>query len=297
MSQTLSADEVVLGPEKSWYLNLGELWQYRELLFFLTWRDVKVRYKQTVLGVLWAVIQPVMMMVVFTIVFGRMAKVPTGDIPYPIFVYAGLLPWTFFSNAISSCANSVVKSERLITKVYFPRIAIPIASIGAALVDFAIAFSVLGVLMWWYGVSPSVGLVLLPVLVLITLLAAIGVGLILAALNVAYRDFRYIVPFLIQLWLFATPTVYMDTAAADQQADATSAGEVSDAPSHAIPEVIRIGMELNPMTGVIATFRAIVLDQEIPVRSLLISLASIILILAVGLLYFRRVEESFADIV
>lgn len=309
--QPVTLNETILSPDKGWGIDVKELWRFRELLFFLTWRDVKVRYKQTALGVLWALIQPVMMMVVFTVVFGRMARVPTGDVPYPIFVYAGLLPWTFFSTAITSCANSVVKSERLITKVYFPRIAIPIASVGAALVDLGIAFSVLAALMWWYGIVPGLTILWLPALVLLTLFAAMGIGVTLAALNVSYRDFRYIVPYLVQLWLFATPAVYMETAAPPAaQADAASVATATPAEQAAgnsppdaasttgqLPSSIRTIMQLNPLTGVIGAFRAVILDQPIPLRGLAISAVEIVVLFAIGVLYFRRVEESFADIV
>src|SRR5262249_2215314 len=194
-----------------WQLvNVRELWQFRELLFFLIWRDVKVRYKQTVLGAAWAILQPLMMMAIFTIFFGRMAGLSSGGIAYPLFAFAGLLPWTFFSTAISNGSNSVVASERLITKVYFPRLAIPFASVGASMADFGIAFGLLLLLMLWYGVVPGVGLLLALLIFMVIVLAALGVGTMLAALTVAYRDFRYVVPFFVQVWMFATPTVYME---------------------------------------------------------------------------------------
>ncbi|MGH7194775.1 MAG: ABC transporter permease, partial [Candidatus Saccharimonadales bacterium] len=200
----------LIRPVRGWrWFNARELWDYRELLYFLAWRDVKVRYKQTVLGAAWAVLQPALMMVVFSIFFGRMAHVDAGGLPYPLFVFCGLLPWTFFAGAVANAAGSVVGSERLITKIYFPRVAIPFASVAAGLVDFAVAFSMLLALMLWYRVTPTWNLFLVPPLVFLFTLAALGVGTMLAALNVAYRDFRYVVPFLVQLWMFATPTVYM----------------------------------------------------------------------------------------
>lgn len=191
------------------FINFGELWKYRELMFFLMLRDIKVRYKQTALGAAWAVIQPFMMMLVFTVFLGRMAKVPAGDVPYPLFVFAGLLPWSFFATAIANAGNSVVGSEKLITKIYFPRLAIPFASVGAAVIDFLIAFGMLLAMMAYFGVAPGWGLLLVPLILMTLVLTALGVGTLLAALNVSYRDFRYVIPFLVQLWMFATPTVYM----------------------------------------------------------------------------------------
>jgi lipopolysaccharide transport system permease protein len=281
--QTDIAEEhsTLITPPDRWQLvNVSELWRYRELLFFLTWRDVKVRYKQTLLGAAWAILQPVMMMVVFTVFFGRLAKVPAGDLPYPIFVFAGLLPWTFFATAISSAGNSVVGSERLITKIYFPRLAIPFAAVGAAVVDLLIAFSVLIVMMLWYGIMPGVQTLLVPMLIVLLALAGLGVGTLLAALNVAYRDFRYVIPFLVQLWMFATPSVYM-------KVDAASGGS----------DVLHLLLSLNPITGLIASFRAAVLGGAIPWAQLAISAATVIVLFIVGCLYFRKVEDSFADII
>ena len=273
------ASLTMIDPPAGWQLvNVRELWRYRELLFFLTWRDVKVRYKQTVLGAAWAVLQPVMMMLVFIIVFSRMAKVPSANIPYPLFVFAGLLPWTFFATAIANGATSVVGSERLITKIYFPRLAIPFAAVGAALVDFAIAFGVLLVLMLWYRVMPGVQILLVPVLILILTIAALGIGTLLAALTVAYRDFRYVVPFLVQIWLFATPSVYMDVFAAGGSK-------------------MQLTLSLNPMVSVIASFRAVMLGQPLHWGHLAFSAAFSILALLAGCLYFRKVEDSFADLI
>lgn len=265
-------------PPRAWEpLNLGELWKSRELLYFLVWRDVKVRYKQTLLGALWAVLQPALMMVVFTVFFGRMAKVSSGDLPYALFAYFGLVPWTFFATSISNAGNSVVGSERLITKIYFPRLAIPFASVGAALVDFAIAFSLLVVLMVCYGVSPGMKIMLLPVVLLPILLTALGVGTWLAALNVAYRDFRYVIPFLTQLWMFATPSVYMDT--------------------HASSGPLRAVLALNPMTGLISAFRTVCRGGNLEWGPWGLSVAFAIVVFLLGCFFFRRMERNFADII
>lgn len=269
----------VIEPPSGWQLvNVRELWQFRELLGFLTWRDVKVRYKQTLLGASWAIIQPAMMMVVFTIFFGRMAKVPTGDVPYPLFVYAGLLPWTFFATAIANAGNSVVGSERLITKIYFPRLAIPFAAVGAAVVDFCCAFLLMLGMMLWYGVMPTPALLLAPVIVAFIGVAALGVGTLLASLNVAYRDFRYVIPFLVQLWMFATPSVYM-------------------APNANGTGWMETVLAANPLTALVAAFRASVLGEPIAWPSLGFAAAVSLASLVVGCLYFRRVEDSFSDII
>jgi lipopolysaccharide transport system permease protein len=271
-------------PTSGWQLvNVRELWRYRELLFFLTWRDVKVRYKQTLLGAAWAILQPVMMMIVFTVFFGRMAKVPTGNLPYPLFVFAGLLPWTFFATAIANAGNSVVGSERLITKIYFPRLAIPFAAIGAAVVDFCMAVIVLVIIMVYYAMKGTPihigpGLLLVPVIFALIILAATGVGTLLAALNVAYRDFRYVLPFLVQLWLFATPTVYM-------QPTAESSARM------------QIALAINPLAGLIASFRAAAFGGAIAWNHLALSAASVAVLFLIGCLYFRKVEDNFADII
>src|SRR3954468_15065284 len=201
---------VRLTPPRGWQLiDFAELWRFRELLYFLTWRDVKVRYKQTLLGAAWAVLQPAMLMLVFIVFLGHLAKVPSAD--SPLFVYAGLLPWTFFATAITNAGNSVVGSERLVTKIYFPRLAIPIASVCAALVDFAVAMLLMFVLMIWNHAMPGMTLLVAPIVLAAIMLTALGVGMALAALNVAYRDFRYVIPFMVQFWMFATPSVYMQT--------------------------------------------------------------------------------------
>jgi lipopolysaccharide transport system permease protein len=277
-----SGSITVIEPPKGWRLiNVGELWRYRELLFFLTWRDVKVRYKQTLLGAGWAILQPVMMMVVFTIFFGRLAKLPAGDLPYPIFVFAGVLPWTFFATAIASAGNSVVGSERLITKIYFPRLAFPFAAVGAAVGEFAIAFGVLGVMMLYYlmkgaKIHPGPGLLLTPVIFGLIALAATGVGTLLAALNVAYRDFRYVIPFLIQFWMFATPTIYMQPAA-------------DSGP--------RAAILLNPMAGLVAAFRAATVGGPLPWGQLGGCAVVCVGLFLGGCLYFRKLEDGFADLI
>ncbi len=267
----------VLEPQSGWApINWRELLQYRDLFYFLVWRDIKVRYKQTVLGALWAVIQPVMYMVVFSVFFGRLAGIPSDGLPYPIFFYAGFLPWMLFSSAVTQSSNSVVGSAHLITKVYFPRIIIPTASVGSALVDFAVASSVLGVLMLYYGIAPGAGLFMAPLFVAGVVVAALGVGLLIAALNVAYRDFRYVVTFLLQLWLFLTPIVY---------------------PVTLVPERWQWLMRLNPLTGLIEGFRAALLNRPIDWSGVAIGFGVTAVVLAVGAAYFRSTERSFADIV
>jgi lipopolysaccharide transport system permease protein len=269
---------VVLQPTAGWRLiNWRELWRYRELLYFLVWRDVKVRYKQTVLGAAWAVLQPAMMMLVFTVFLNWMAGVASGDCPYPLFAYLGFLPWSFFASAITNAAGSVVGSERLITKIYFPRLAIPFAAVGAAAVDFAIAFGLQMLLMMWYGVAPGPSLLLLPAILGLLLLSALGVGTLLAALTVQYRDFRHVIPFMVQFWMFATPTIYLQASA--------SAGWIRDL------------LALNPLTGLIQAYRAATLGQGVAWDQLAVSTAMASLTLACGCLYFRRVEDTFADII
>lgn len=284
-------------------LELAELWRYRELLFFLAWRDVKVRYKQTALGVAWAILQPTLMMVVFTLVLGRFAGAVSGDIPYPLYVYAGLLPWNFFATAITSAGQSVVSAERLVTKVYFPRLAIPLAAVGAAAVDFFFAALVLGVLMAWYGATPHLSMLLLPGLVALLGAAALGVGTLLAALNVAYRDVRHALPFLVQLWLFATPSIYLDSAIAAE----ISTQAVQQRIEKPFPPVDNVGegatawsaalFSVNPLDGLIAFFRSALLGSPLPWRRLIYPAVAIPCLLLAGGFYFRRVENSFADII
>ena len=267
----------VIEPQRGWRaLDLKELWAYRELLWVLTARDVKVRYKQTVLGFAWAIIQPVMLMIVFSIFFGRLAQMPSDGIPYPIFVYAALLPWTFFANAISTSGNSLVGSAQLVSKVYFPRLIIPLSSVGAGLVDFAISAGVLLLLMAWYGVGWSLNLLAAPLLVAGVVFIALGVGTFLSALTVAYRDFRYVIPFMVQFWMFATPVVY---------------------PASLVPEAWRWLLYLNPMAGLIEGFRSAFLGRPFDIPALAISLGVALVLFLVGVAYFEKVERRFADII
>jgi lipopolysaccharide transport system permease protein len=269
----------VIEPQRGWQVvNVSELWRYRELLLILVWRDIKVRYKQTALGAAWAVLQPLATMVVFSLFFGRVAGETPGGVPYPLFVFAGLLPWFFFSNAVSSASQSVVSNHGLVTKVYFPRLLIPVGAVGASLVDFGVAFGMLLVMMLWYGVLPGWGLLLVPVLALGLMVAAVGVGALLSALTVAYRDFRYVVPFLVQLWMFATPTVYMSAEAA-------------------VGPRGRLVLPLNPAYGLIENFRAAALGTGFDGYSLAVSAGVAVIGLIAGCLYFRRVERQFADII
>lgn len=265
-------------PSKGWVsLRLRELWEYRELLWFLVWRDVKVRYKQTALGAGWAILQPVATMVAFSLFFGRLAGIPSDGLPYPIFSFAALVPWTFFAQGLAQSANSLVGSQNLITKVYFPRLAIPIASVLAGLVDFALAFLVLLGMMPFYGIVPGPAVAVLPGLLLLALVTALGAGLWLSALNVQFRDVRYIVPFLTQLWLFVTPIAY---------------------PSSLLGEPWRTVYGLNPMAGVVEGFRWALLGTARPPGSLLaVSTVAAVALLVSGAFYFRRMEKTFADIV
>ncbi len=274
-----AADVIVIRPSSGWQaVNFRELWRYRELLYFLVWRDVKVRYKQTALGAAWAVLQPLLMMAVFTLFFGRMAGLSSGDIPYPLFAYAGLLPWTFFATAVAQSGNSVVGSERLVSKIYFPRLAIPFAPVGAAAVDFVIACGLLGLMMAWYGVAPGWGLLLAPLVLASLALMALGVGTLLAALNVRYRDFRYVIPFLLQFWMFATPPVYMQ-------------------PGGALSAPLQVVLALNPLSGLVAGFRAACLGGPFPWDLFAVSVVSSVLVFLGGCLYFRRAEDAFADVI
>jgi lipopolysaccharide transport system permease protein len=265
-------------PETGWVsLGLRELWDYRELLYFLTWRDIKVRYKQTVLGAAWAIIQPFFMMVVFSLFFGRLAHVPSDGIPYPVFAYCALLPWQLFAHALTESSNSLVANERLITKVYFPRLIIPISAVLGGLIDFAIAFVILLFMMVYYGIRPTWAIIALPGFILLAIATALGVGSWLSALNVKYRDVRYTITFMVQFWLFATPVAY---------------------PSSIVPERWRPLYGLNPMAGVVEGFRWALLGKSAgPGVLLAVSIVVVILILIGGLYYFRRMEAEFADVV
>ena len=274
----LPLPHVAIRPARGWTsLDLRELWAYRELLYFLTWRDIKVRYKQTALGAAWAILQPVFSMLVFSLFFGRLAKVPSDGIPYPVFSYCALLPWQLFSYALTESSNSVVANERLVSKIYFPRLVIPIAAVLAGLVDFAIAFSVLIVLMMQYGIAPTWTIFTLPAFVLLAILTALAVGLWLSALNVQYRDVRYTVGFLTQIWLFLSPVAY---------------------PSSLVPARWRPLYGLNPMAGVVEGFRwALVGKTPAPGAMLAVSVMMVLFLLVGGLFYFRRMENSFADVI
>lgn len=265
-------------PSRGWVtLKLGELWLYRELLYFLITRDIKVRYKQTMLGAAWAIIQPFFTMLVFSLFFGRLAKIPSDNIPYPIFSFAALVPWTFFANGLSQSSNSLVGSANLISKVYFPRLTVPIASVLSGVLDFILAFLVLLAMMLYYGISPTRTALLLPLFLLLALTTALGVGLWLSAMNVQYRDIRYIVPFLIQFWMFATPVAYS---------------------SHLLSEPWRTLYGLNPMVGVVEGFRwSLLRTNTRPGPMIAASAAASLVILVSGAFYFRRMEKSFADVV
>ncbi len=259
-------------------LDVRELWRYRELLLLLTWRDVTVRYKQTALGVAWAVLQPLATMIVFSVFFGRIASAPKTEVPYPLFVFAGLLPWTFFANAIGSAGQSVVGNHNLVTKVFFPRLIIPAGAVGAGLVDLAISFGLLLLLMLYYGAAPGPGLVFILPLTLGLVTAALGVGTLLSALTVKYRDFRHAVPFMVQLWMFATPTIYLQ------------AGDL-------VAPWLRPLLPLNPAYGLISAFRWATLGGPLDAYALAVSLAVSLALLFAGCLYFRRVESGFADVI
>jgi lipopolysaccharide transport system permease protein len=251
------------------------LWDSRELLLFLVLRDVKVRYKQTVLGVLWAALQPLATMLIFTVIFGRFAKIPSEGFPYAIFVFAGLLPWTFFANAVSQASQSLINQQALLTKIYLPRLFVPGAAIGGGLVDLAISGMVFVGIMFYYSVAPGWGFIAVPVLVLLTGAAALGVGLSLAALTVTYRDFRYVVPFMIQSWLYISPVIY---------------------PVSVVPAKWQWALALNPMAGMIDAFRSALLGLPWNLTTLAVSSASAIVILVFGLFYFRKTERRFADV-
>lgn len=266
-------------PSQGWVsLKLRELWEYRELLYFLTWRDIKVRYKQTVLGAAWAIIQPFFTMVVFSLFFGGLAKVPSDDVPYPIFSYAALVPWTFFAYGLQQSSNSLVMSANLLKKIYFPRLVIPISSVISGVVDFVLAFLVLLIMMLVYGIFPTINVVFLPFFVLLAFVTALGVGMWLSAMNVQFRDVRYTIPFLTQFWMFATPIAY---------------------PSSLIEnDLLRALYGINPMTGVVEGFRWALLNTDTaPGPIVIVSSAVAVGLLISGMYYFRRMEKTFADVV
>jgi lipopolysaccharide transport system permease protein len=276
--RTAANSVVTLRPSRGWVsLNLSELWEYRELFLFLTWREVSVRYKQTVLGVAWAIIQPVMSMVVFTVFFGGLAKMPSDGVPYPIFTFAALVPWMLFSNGLTQSANSLVGNANLIRKVYFPRLVAPVATVLSGLVDFILAFIVLVGMMVYYGLFPTINIAWLPVLVLLALITSLGIGLWCSALNVDYRDVRHAVPFLTQLWLFATPIAY---------------------PSSLLLEPWRTLYGINPMVGVVEGFRWALLGTDTAGGPMIaVSTVIAVVIFVGGAFYFRRMEKTFADVV
>jgi lipopolysaccharide transport system permease protein len=267
----------VIEPPKGWHmLDWRELWAYRELLWVLTTRDIKVRYKQTVLGAGWAIIRPFTTMVIFSVVFGQLAGMPSDGYPYPVFVYAALLPWTFFSTAIGTASQSLVGSAHLVSKVYFPRLIIPLASAGAGLIDLLISTGILLLMMAWYGVGWSWNLLAAPILLTIVIFAALGIGTLLSALTVAYRDFSHVTPFLIQIWMYITPVIF---------------------PVSLVPPRWQWLLYLNPMTGLVEGFRAAFLGKPFHIAGLGVSLAISVIIFTAGIAYFQQVERRFADII
>ncbi|MDA2925938.1 ABC transporter permease [Acidobacteria bacterium AH-259-G07] len=275
---------IILEPSRGWVgLKLQDIWEYRELLYFLVWRDVKVRYKQTVLGAAWAILQPFLTMVVFTIFFGKMAKIGSDGLPYPIFSYAGLLPWTFFAQGLTQSSNSLVSSANLIRKVYFPRLIIPLSSVLAGVVDFLLAFTVLLGMMAWYQLTPSAPIVLFPLLLVLALITSVGVGLWFSALNVQFRDIRYALPFFVQIWLFLTPVIYPTSRVVSLLEEVGLPGWL---------------VGLNPMAGVVEGFRWSLLGTATNPASILLTSTIVATSLFVsGVFYFKRLEKTFADVV
>ncbi len=274
--QRPSLPETIIEPHTGWQpVDLRELWAERELLYFLVWRDLKVQYKQTVLGPVWAILRPLMTVAVYSILFGRLAKIPSGGVPYPLFVFAGLMPWMFFASAVSQAGVSLIGNAHLVTKLYFPRLYVPAAAVGAALGQFVVNGVIYAGLMLWYRQPPGPSVILLPVLIALTVVTALGVGCVMASVAVVYRDVRFILTSLIQAWMFASPVIY---------------------PMTLIPENYRWLMHLNPMTGVIGGFRSVLLNQPVHWASLGLSALIAIAILIVGLVVFRRAERRFADI-
>ena len=273
----VTAPTVVIEPGKRRYLDLKSIWEYRELLYFLVWRDLKVRYKQTAIGVSWTILQPLIGMIIFTAIFGYLARIPSDGIPYPIFAFCGLLPWTYFATSLNRCMVSVVADAQLVSKVFFPRLILPLSGTMSGLVDFLISLCLFLGLMNWYGFAVTWRVVVLPAFLLLALLTALGIGLWFAALNVRYRDIGYVVPFLTQIWMFASPIIY---------------------PASMIPEKHRWLYSLNPMTGVIEAFRWTLLGKAHP-DFMMISLSAVVVfgVFAGGLVFFRRMERTFADII
>ena len=275
-SLTLAEPTILIQPRRHLFdLDLAAIWAYRELLYFLVWRDLKVRYKQTVIGAGWVVIQPLMTMAIFTVIFGNFAKIPSDGLPYPIFSYAALLPWNLFSSSLNRGGESVVNNANLVTKIYFPRLILPLSSVLSPMADFAIAFVILIGMMIWFGIAPTVGILMLPIFVILAICTALAMGLWLAALNVRYRDVRYTIPFLIQIWMFASPVAY---------------------PVSMVPEKWRWLYSLNPMAGVIEGFRWALLGNQSPDFSVMAISATVVMgLLAAGMVYFKQMERTFAD--
>ena len=268
---------LVIRPPRKWIpVDFHEIWAYRELIYSFTIRDIKVRYKQTGLGVAWAVLQPLLTMVIFTVFFGGLAKIPSDGVPYPLFVLAALLPWLLFAEGLTRSTTSMVTNANIMTKVYFPRLIMPLSSIISPLVDFGVSFIILLAMMVYYGYAPTINIIFLPLFLLLALATSLGVGLWLSALNVKYRDFQYTVPFLIQIGMYASPVVY---------------------PSSLVPASLRVWYGLNPMAGVIEGFRWALLGTGTPSAMVLVSIGMVILLLVSGMFYFRRMEQSYADIV
>jgi lipopolysaccharide transport system permease protein len=268
---------LVIRPPRKWVpVDLRELWAYRELITSFTLRDIKLRYKQTGLGIAWAVLQPLLTMLIFSVIFGGLAKIPSDGVPYPLFVLAALLPWMLFAEGLTRSTTSMITNANIMTKVYFPRLIMPLSSIISPLVDFTVSFIILIGMMIYYGFMPTINIVFLPVFLLLALATSLGVGLWLSALNVKYRDFQYTVPFLIQIWMFASPVVYS---------------------SSLVPESLRLVFGLNPMTGVIEGFRWALLGSGTPSAMVLVSVGMVVVLLISGMFYFRRMEQYYADIV
>ncbi|MGH9714557.1 MAG: ABC transporter permease [Candidatus Acidiferrales bacterium] len=264
-------------PSRWWVLPLGELWNYRELLYFFVWRDIKIRYKQTAIGAAWAVLQPFLTMLVFSLFFGRLAHIPSQGLPYPIFYYSALLPWMYFAGALQNATNTIVENQRVITKVYFPRLALPLSAVLSGLVDFGISFLMFVAMAIYYGIHPSAATLWFPLFLVLAVLTALGVGLWLSALNAIYRDVRYVLPFLVQFWLFASPVAY---------------------PSSLVPERWRWLYGLNPMAGVIEGFRwSLAGHGEPPSRLIFVSAGVVLLLLVSGVAYFQKMETTVADVV
>ncbi len=267
---------VRIRPQRGWQgVDVGELWRYRELLYFLVWRDIKVRYKQTVIGAAWAILQPVATMAIFSVIFGRLAKIPSEGVPYPVFVYAGLLPWLLFSSAVTAASQSLITQAGLLTKIYLPRLFIPATGIGVSLTDFGLSFVVYLGLMAWFGYFPGLSVVVLPVLLVLAVVLALGTGILLSSITVSYRDFRIVVPFMMQIGMFLSPVVYPPTL---------------------VPEAYRWLLWLNPLTGIIGGFRSALLDQPFDWAAIGVAMAIAGVVLVVGVLNFRRAERRYADI-